>query len=213
MEVTDASGYPGRADQVSSPASEEEVIAILRRASAENIPVTLMGSLTGVTGGAAPQGGWGLSLAKLRRLQILPGKAIAGAGVLLREIQQAAAASGQFYAPDPTENTASIGGNIAANASGSRSFRYGATREHVLALKVTLMDGRVLEMRRGGKADFAVPAIPLPLTTKHSAGYRLSPGMDFLDLFVGSEGTLGVVTEATFRLPVMGSPGLPSWGS
>jgi FAD/FMN-containing dehydrogenase len=199
-EITDASGYPGYADQVFSPGTEEEVVAILRRASAESVTVTLMGALTGVTGGAAPQGGWGLSLTKLRRLEIHPGKAVVGPGVLLREVQQAAAASGQFYAPDPTENTSSIGGNIAANASGSRSFRYGATREHVEALRVCLMDGRALEVRRGEKVDFRVPVIPLPRTTKHSAGYRLTPGMDLVDLFVGSEGTLAVVTGAELRL-------------
>jgi len=200
LEVTDASGYPGHADQVLSPVNEEEVAAILRRASAENIPVTVMGALTGVTGGGAPEGGWGLSLARLRRLEIQPGKATVGPGILLREVQQAAAASGQFYAPDPTENTSSIGGNIAANASGSRSFRYGATREYVESLRVCMMDGRVLEVRRGDKVDFPVPAIPLPRTTKHSAGYRLAPAMDLVDLFVGSEGTLGVVTGAELRL-------------
>jgi FAD/FMN-containing dehydrogenase len=198
--VTDASGYPGRAGQIFSPENEAEIAALLQKASVEHAPVTLMGALTGLAGGAVPEGGWGLSLAKLRRLEILPGRAIVGAGVLLRDVQAAASASGQFYAPDPTENTASIGGNIATNASGSRSFRYGATREHVLGLRVVLMDGRVLNLRRGQMVDFAVPAISLPRTTKHSAGYRLAPGMDYLDLFVGSEGTLGVVTEAELRL-------------
>jgi FAD/FMN-containing dehydrogenase len=200
MEITDASGYPGSADQVFSPETEQQVVDILKRASAENIPITIMGALTGVTGGAAPQGGWGLSLAKLRKLEIQKGKAIAEPGVLLREVQSAAAASGQFYAPDPTENTSSIGGNIATNASGSRSFRYGATREHVLALRVALVDGRVIEVRRGQPVDFEVPVLPLPRTTKHSAGYRLSPGMDYVDLFIGNEGTLGVVTQAELQL-------------
>ena len=200
MEITDASGYPGSADQVFWPETEQQVVDILKRASAENVPITVMGALTGVTGGAAPQGGWGLSLAKLRKLEIHKGKAIAEPGVLLREVQSAAAASGQFYAPDPTENTSSIGGNIATNASGSRSFRYGATREHVLALRVALVDGRVIEVRRGQPVDFEVPALPLPRTTKHSAGYRLSPGMDYVDLFIGNEGTLGVVTQAELQL-------------
>ncbi|HVO97329.1 MAG TPA: FAD-binding oxidoreductase [Bryobacteraceae bacterium] len=200
MEITDASGYPGSADQIFSPEDEEQVVEILKRASAEHVPLTVMGALTGVTGGAAPQGGWGLSLAKLRKLEIQKGKAIAEPGVLLREVQSGAAASGQFYAPDPTENTSSIGGNIATNASGSRSFRYGATREHVLALRVALLDGRVLEVRRGEKVDFDVPALRLPRTTKHSAGYRLAPGMDAVDLFIGNEGTLGVVTRAELQL-------------
>jgi FAD/FMN-containing dehydrogenase len=200
MDITDASGYPGSADQVFSPENEEQVVEVLKRASAEHVPLTIMGALTGVTGGAAPEGGWGLSLAKLRVIHIEEGRAIVGPGVLLREVQAAAGATGQFYAPDPTENTSSIGGNIATNASGSRSFKYGATREHILALRVALLDGRVIEVRRGQKVDFEVPALPLPRTTKHSAGYRLAPGMDLVDLFIGNEGTLGVVTQAELQL-------------
>ncbi len=200
MDITDASGYPGSAEQVFSPESEQQVAEILKRASAENVPITVIGALTGVTGGAAPDGGWGLSLTKLNVINIEQGRAIVGPGVLLRDVQSAAARSGQFYAPDPTENTSSIGGNIATNASGSRSFRYGATREHVRALRVALLNGRVIEVRRGQPVDFDVPALPLPRTTKHSAGYRLAPGMDYVDLFIGNEGTLGVVIEAELQL-------------
>src|SRR5437773_2201052 len=108
-DLTDASGYPGGADEVLTPSTEEEVAAILARATRESKPVTLMGAMTGVTGGAVPAGGWGLPLVRLRRMEIQRGRAIVGAGVLLREVQQAASASGQFYAPDPTENTSSIG--------------------------------------------------------------------------------------------------------
>ncbi len=200
VDIRDASGYPGYADQVFSPKDEEELAAILTRASAEGVPVTAMGAMTGLAGGAAPQGGWGVSMTRFRRLDVFPGRARVGTGVLLKEVQAAAAAAGQFYAPDPTENTSSIGGNIGANASGSRSFRYGATRAHVAALRVVLMDGRIVEYRRGEAVDFDVPRIPLPRSTKHSAGYRLAPGMDFVDLFIGSEGTLGVVTEAELQL-------------
>jgi len=200
IDLTDASGYPGHAERVVTPENEQEVAEILRRASAEKMPVTAMGALTGVAGGAVPESGWGLSLARLRRIEIQPGRAIVGAGALLRDVQSAAAASGQFYAPDPTENTSSIGGNIAANASGSRSFCYGATRDHVLGLRVALMDGSILEIHRGQEVDFFLPPIPRPKTTKHSAGYLLMPRMDYVDLFVGSEGTLGVVTEAELQL-------------
>jgi FAD/FMN-containing dehydrogenase len=205
VDIADASGYRGHAEQVFEPSSEEEVARILKRAAEERVPVTLLGALTGVTGGASPQGGWALSLARFRRLDVARDDdfgehARVGAGVLLREVQNAAAGAQLFYAPDPTENTSSIGGNIAANASGSRSFRYGATRDHVLALRVVWMDGRIVEYRRGEAVDFDVPAIPLPRTTKHSAGYRLAPGVDVVDLLVGSEGTLGVVTEAVLRL-------------
>lgn len=198
--VTDASQYPGQVDCIFAPSSEEELLELVRRASAEKIPVTVMGAMTGVAGGAVGQAGWGISLSKLNAISIEPGRATAGPGALLRDVQQAAARAGQFYAPDPTENTSSIGGNIAANASGSRSFKFGATREHVTALRVVLMDGRAIEMRRGERVDFDVPAIRLPKTTKHSAGYRLAPGMDLIDLFIGSEGTLGIVTQAELRL-------------
>jgi FAD/FMN-containing dehydrogenase len=201
VEITDASGARGNADQVFYPESDQEVASILTRAAAERVPVTLMGSLTGLTGAAVPrEGGWAISMQKLRRLDVSRGSARVGTGVLLRDVQGAAARAGQFYAPDPTENTSSIGGNIAANASGSRSFRYGATRDHVLALRVVWMDGRIAEYRRGEPVNFEVPKIPLPRTSKHSAGYRLAPGMDYVDLLVGSEGTLGVVTEAELRL-------------
>jgi len=200
MQITDASGYAGQADQVFTPRSEEEVAEILVRASSQGIPVTVMGALTGLAGGAVPKSGWAISMAQFRSLDVHPGSVRVGTGVLLRDVQAAASASGQFYAPDPTENTSSIGGNIGANASGSRSFRYGATRKHVIALRVVHMDGRIAEYRRGQKTDFDVPRIALPRTRKHSAGYRLEPGMDAVDLFIGSEGTLGVVTEAELQL-------------
>lgn len=200
MDITDASNYPGHADQLFTPETESEVASILKRASQEKIPVTICGALTGLAGGASPSGGWALSLTRMRKLEVGKGRAVVGPGVLLREVQAAAANSGQFYAPDPTENTSSIGGNIAANSSGSRSFRYGATRRHVLSLRVAFMDGSIQTFRRGEKIDFEVPRISLPRTTKHSAGYPLAPGMEWVDLIVGNEGTLGVVTEAELQL-------------
>ena len=190
----------GEADKIWVPRTEDEVREILRQASRERIPVTISGAGTGVTGGRVAQGGWVLSLEKFTRIEIAEGRARVGAGVTLVALGAEAAKSGQFYAPDPTERTASIGGNIATNASGSRSFRYGSTRRHLLGLRVVLMDGSIHEYRRGEPIDFDVPAIPLPRTTKHSAGYPLQPGMDWVDLFCGSEGTLGIVTEAVVRL-------------
>jgi len=205
VDITDASNYPGHAEQMFAPETESEVAAILQRASLEKIPVTVCGALTGLAGGASPQGGWAISLTRMRKLEVGKGRAVVGPGVLLREVQAAAASSGQFYAPDPTENTSSIGGNIAANSSGSRSFRYGATRRHVLSLRVALMDGSIVTLERGQKIDFEVPRISLPRTTKHSAGYPLAPDMEWVDLMVGNEGTLGVVTEA--QLQFLPAPG------
>ncbi len=201
MTIEDASGFRGEAERVEAPASEAELLEIIAAASRDNTPITIVGARTGLTGGCVPQsGGWAVSLEKFRRLEICPGRAIAGPGVSLDALQSGAARSGQFYAPDPTERTASIGGTIATNASGSRSFRYGSTRRHVLGLRVLLMDGRVLQVHRGDKVDFDVPELPLPDTTKNTAGYPLAPGMDWIDLFTGSEGTLGIVTEAELQL-------------
>jgi FAD/FMN-containing dehydrogenase len=200
MDITDVSGYPGHASEIFAPRDEEELSLLLQRASAENIGVTILGALTGMTGGAAPDGGWAISMRNFTSIEVKSGHAEVGCGALLRDVQSAATSQGQFYAPDPTENASSIGGNIAANASGSRSFLYGATRGHVLGVRVVWMDGRISAYRRGEAIDFDVPQIPIPRTTKHSAGYCLAPGMDWVDLIVGSEGTLGVVTQAQLQL-------------
>ncbi len=198
--VRDASGFEGWAEAAFAPADEAGVVAVLNEARAKRMPVTVLGSGSGLTGARVAQGGWVLSLEKFRGIEIRAGQARVGAAVTLVDLGRAALATGQFYAPDPTENTASIGGTIATNASGSRSFRFGSTRRHVRALRVALMDGTVREFRRGEAAPFAVPAIPVPATTKYTVGYALRPGMDWVDLFCGSEGTLGVVLEAELQL-------------
>jgi FAD/FMN-containing dehydrogenase len=198
--LIDASGFKGQAEKVLVPASETELLEIVHEARLNRTPVTISGAGTGVTGGRVAQCGWVISMEKFQRVEIHQGHATTGAGVSLETLQAAAARTNQFYAPDPTEWTASIGGNIATDASGSRSFRYGSTRKHLLGLRVVLMDGRVLNVRRGDKVDFDVPEIPLPNTTKNTAGYLLKPGMDWIDLFAGSEGTLGIVVEAELQL-------------
>lgn len=163
-------------------------------------PLTMAGAGSGLTGGRCPDGGWLVSLEKFKRLEVHAGYAICGAGVSLMDLHAAARQTGQFYPPDPTETLAAIGGTIACNASGSRSFQFGATRRWIERLRVVLVDGRVLDVKRGDAIDFAVPEIPRPQSRKHSAGYSLLPGMDWIDLFAGSEGTLGIVVEATLKL-------------
>lgn len=199
--LEDASGLKGgHAERVIVPADEAGVVEAVREASAAGVALTVGGAGTGVTGGRVPFGGWVLSMEKLTRLDVSIGQAIAGAGVLLRDVHAAAQRSGQLYPPDPTETGASIGGNIACNASGSRSFRYGPTGNWVERLRVVLADGRVLDVGRGDAIDFDPGSVPRPAVTKSTAGYVLRPGMDWLDLFIGSEGTLGVITEATLKL-------------
>ena len=179
---------------------EAGVVAALQEASAAGIPVTIAGAGTGITGARVPFGGWVLSMERLNRLEVGQGYATVGPGALLRDVHAAAARSGQFYPPDPTETSSAIGGNIATNASGSRSFRYGSTRRWVERLRVVLADGRVLDVGRGDAIDFDPGCVAFPAVTKNTAGYALSPGMDWIDLFAGSEGTLGVITAARLRL-------------
>ncbi len=198
--LEDASGFRGTAERLIVPASETELAGALREAQAIGAAVTIAGAGTGLTGARVPQGGWVISLEKFTRLEVHPGYAIAGAGTLLSDVHAAAQRSGQFYPPDPTETSASLGGTIATNASGSRSFRYGATRRWIERLRVMFADGAIREFARGEAIDFDSGAIPLPDVTKNTAGYLLRSGMDWIDLFVGSEGTLGVVTEARLKL-------------
>ena len=164
------------------------------------MPVTIAGAGTGLTGGRVPEGGWVLSLERVNRIEIRDGVAICGAGAILRDVQHAAAAKGFLYPPDPTEWMASIGGTIATNASGSRSFLYGPTRRYVKALHVAFPGGELLYLRRGEKPPLELPVLPVSRARKSTAGYYLRPGMDYLDLFIGSEGTLGVITEAELDL-------------
>ncbi len=192
--ITDASGFEGWADRTVAPRSESELLELF------NSPLTIRGGGTGLTGGSVPQGGASVSLEHFNKIEIEPGRARVGAGVLLKDLQAAAARTGQFYPPDPTETWASLGGTIATNASGSRSFKYGATRRWIESLRVATLDGQIREYRRGERIDFAVPALPVPRTTKTTAGYPLQPDMDWVDLFTGSEGTLGVILEAEVKL-------------
>ena len=200
VRISDASGFEGSADRLIVPETEEQVCQILAEAVRTGTPVTILGSRTGLTGSCVPQGGWAVSLERFRKLEIEDGLARVGPGVTLMELRDAAAKTGQFYPPDPTEISASIGGSIATNASGSRSFRFGSTRRHLRGLKVVLLDGTTRWYRRGETIDFEVPVLPSPQTTKNTAGYRLAPGMDWIDLFCGSEGTLGVTLEAEVAL-------------
>ncbi len=198
--LTDASGFTGWAERLILPENEAQLAEALAEAVRTSTPITIAGAGSGLTGSRVPQGGWVLSLERFRRLEVHPGFALAGAGITLLELREEAARTSQFYPPDPTEISASIGGTVATNASGSRSFRFGSTRRHLRALRVALLDGSIRWYRRGEKIDFDVPEIPMPATTKNTAGYRLSPGMDWIDLFCGSEGTLGVTLEAEVAL-------------
>ncbi len=157
-----------------------------------------------------------LSSARLDRIVALThGRARVEAGVPLAALQDALAARGQSYPPAPTYTGASLGGTVATNAAGAATFKYGATRQWVEALTVVLPTGDVLDIDRGtvfaedwrfaidtadGMIHVPVPRYALPDVPKCSAGYHAAPDMDLIDLFIGAEGTLGIVTEVTVRV-------------
>lgn len=179
----DASFRRGRATAVLLPRSEAEVAELLRLAYRHGVAITVRGAGSGLAGGAVPEGTVVLALSRLTGLSIDPlaMEAVAEAGVTTRRLQEAAWAEGLFYPPDPGSAAVStIGGNLATNAGGSYTLRYGPTRHYVLGIHVVLADGTIL--RLGGR------------TSKNQSGY------DLTNLFIGSEGTLGVITKARLRL-------------
>jgi len=172
-------------DAVVLPRSTRSVAALLRFAHRHRLPVTPRGAGHGYVGGCVPvRGGIVLSLARLNRIKEINAAdfvAVVGAGVNTAKLQQEVEKQGLFYPPDPASRADNaIGGNIVTNAGGPRCLKYGVTRDYVLGLEVVLADGTVL--RLGGR------------THKNKTGF------DLHRLFVGSEGLLGVVTEATLKL-------------
>jgi D-lactate dehydrogenase (cytochrome) len=199
---------------VAFPANESEVAALLTGAG-RILPV---GAQSSLTGGATPRGDIVLSTRALDRISPPAGCSIqVGAGVPLSELQNALAGESLYYPPLPTYDGAFVGGTIATNAAGAATFKYGATRDWVDALTVVLADGSTLRLRRGevcasrdGWFEFerpngslfhvAVPSYSMPQLPKLSAGYYARPEMDLIDLFIGAEGTLGVIVDATVRV-------------
>jgi len=212
--LEDNSNFPGgRAEIVYLPDNEEDVCRALTECARRGMPVTVSGGGTGNVGGRVPLGGALLSLERMNRiLEIDEGRRTARlqAGVVVKDFLAALEPLGLFYPPFPTERSAFIGGNAATNASGEYSYRYGATRRYVRALSMALTTGQMLTLERGQYAErggvirIGSLCVPLPSyrtpDVKCAAGYYSRPGMDAVDLVVGSEGTLGVITELTVSL-------------
>lgn len=199
--LTDASNTHGSAEALLRPESAEEVAEILAYCQQRSIPLTVTAQRTSTTGGPVPKGGWLLSTERLNRVLSIDGQhAEAEAGVLLGAFQDEIERRSLFYPPDPTSrNECSLGGSIACNASGARTYRYGPTRPWVEELQIALPDGTLLRADR----DTPIPADwPRPQWTepkvKTAAG--IYPATNLMDLFIGQEGMLGVITRARVRL-------------
>jgi len=244
--LSDESGFgPGKASILFVPNSELQLAQFLKEMNEKRIPVTISGGRTGIVAGAVPQGGAVLSLDDLNEVtaitwdeQSREWRLTCQPGIRLRDLQQKITAknfgketqgpgwkdlprfltdsSQYFYPPDPTEDTASLGGTVATDASGARTYFYGRTREHVRALRVVLPRGEAIDLRRGEHLtdsdnsvllrhlDGTTSLIPLPRyerpDVKCATGYYSKKSMDLVDLFIGSEGTLGVITSIEIAL-------------
>jgi D-lactate dehydrogenase (cytochrome) len=213
----------GHAESVVFPETVADVAAVLADASAARTPVTVSGAGTGTVGGRVPFGGIVVATDRLNHIRSVirknedGGRATTEAGVRLTELQRAVDAEELFYPPDPTEGSCFMGGTVATNASGARTFKYGSTRNYVERLQIALASGDVIDLRRGelranssgqitipvsrGNAIKAqLPSYRMPATRKHAAAYYVDREMDVLDLFIGSEGTLGVIIEVELKL-------------
>jgi D-lactate dehydrogenase (cytochrome) len=232
--LRDESRRPGRADSICFPESAAQVAEYVTRLHKDAVPITVQGARTGIVGGAVPEGGSILNLSRMNAIGAVnetgSGEASVSVqpGVLLQDLRQFIAEQSFsrpfFFTPDPTETTASIGGMIATDASGAMSYFYGSTRDSVISLELILADGDVLKLKRGeafaneyafelctesgARIAGNLPCCGMP-EIKNTAGYFVKPGMDLIDLFIGAEGTLGIITEAELRLS-----SLPStvWG-
>jgi len=170
---------------VAFPESTEEVAACVKLAAEHSVPIVTRGSGTGLSGGSVPLDGClVLCLVKLDRIIEVDAKNLtihAQCGVITKEIDDAAAKHGLFYPPDPgSMKISTIGGNVAENSGGLRGLKYGVTRDYVMGMTVVLADGSIAKL--GNKC------------VKDVAGYSLK------DLFIGSEGTLGIITEVLLKL-------------
>ena len=207
--LEDAAHFPGgHAEGIVFPRTAGEVAAAVQDA----VAVLPIGAQSSLTGGATPMGERLLSTAKLDRVTgRSPATVTVEAGVTIETLQSFLAAHDAWFPPAPTFTGATAGGIVATNAAGAATFKYGSTRQWVQGITVVLSDGSILTLSRGelraagrvlhlAGAAVPVPGYTLPRVPKASAGYFAAPGMDAVDLFIGSEGTLGIITAVTFRV-------------
>lgn len=242
--LRDESRTIGRAETISFPKTKAEIAEILKQMNRQGICVTIQGSRTGLAAAAVPNGGHVMNLSRMDHVTACRFDEKDGhfyftvePGVLLSELRKMihqkrfdtegwseasmkdyvafCRAEEQFFTPDPTEASASIGGMTNCNASGARSFHYGSVRAYISGLEIVLMDGDSISIRRGehfaqgrkgvlqtdsGRMiEIPIPTYEMP-KTKNASGYYAAEGMDLIDLFIGADGTLGVISAIEIQL-------------
>lgn len=201
----------GEASGVLRPRSTDEVSACLRDCE----HVLTVGAQSSLTGGATPAGDVVMSTERLTSMTIEDDRIRVGAGVPLQHVQDSLLKIGRWFPPVPTYLGAFAGGAVATCAAGAATFKYGTVREWVAGLTVVLAGGDILTVTReecrassdgifeiataGGTRAVRIPHLRMPDVPKKSAGYFVAPEMDLVDLFIGSEGTLGAIAEVTLR--------------
>ena len=216
--LVDASNTKGFCEAVYIPQCVSELAGIIKEENEKIHSVTISGNGTGLTGARVPKGGIVISTEKLNKIieiNLEEKFALVEPGVLLSELQDTVNLKGLLYPPDPTERNCFIGGTVATNASGARTFKYGPTRNYIEELEIILPDGDLIYLKRGETfADnfslslktssgniihLTLPDYEMP-KVKNASGYFCKRNMDAIDLFIGSEGTLGVITKIKLKL-------------
>ncbi len=210
----DASNLHGSTDIVFLPNDTNDILKVLEFARKNNRTIAISGSRTGLTGGCVPDNDIVLSLENMNRiLEINKTEMYAWVepGLKISDFHEELDKHGLYYPPNPTETNSSIGGNIANNASGSRAFKYGNTRPFVLEMQVILSNGEIVNLNGKLQNDiyeikspdsdfrFDIQNVKIP-HKKNSAGYYSQNGMRDFDIFIGSEGTLGIVSKVKVKL-------------
>ncbi|MHB1459101.1 MAG: FAD-binding oxidoreductase, partial [Armatimonadota bacterium] len=198
------------------------IVSATRQISECGSTITIQGARTGITAGAVPSGGHVLNLSKMNAIGAVIHDAesqysyiTVQPGALLTDIRKVLEGTELFFPPDPTETSASIGGMVSCNASGAMTLLYGQTRVWIEGISVVLADGSIVKMKRrvcmasgrqfrlltedGLQIAGTLPSYTMP-DVKSAAGYYSTPDMDMIDLFIGMEGTLGIITEIDLRL-------------
>jgi len=216
--LKDASNTKGYCDAVVYPENTDDVVLIIKQANSEKTKITVCGNRTGLAGGSVPGGGIVLSTEKMNRILEINEEeqfAIVEPGVFLSDFLKELKPRKLYYPPDPTELNCFLGGTVATNASGSKTFKYGPTRDFVIGIEIVLPTGDLLAINReeifarknqisfttvnGNNIQLKIPLVK-SLPTKNTAGYFCREGMDAIDLFIGSEGTLGIITRLKLKL-------------
>ncbi|MCD4707995.1 MAG: FAD-binding oxidoreductase [Candidatus Sabulitectum sp.] len=215
--LVDESALSGGSCQSAAwPENTTEATEYMKECFEDRVPLTISGARTGIAGGAVPIGGAVLSTDLLKGILPTSRENIirVQAGETLDSVQEYCKTEKPclFYPPDPTETTASIGGTVATDASGADSYKFGSTRKWIDRLKILLPSGTALTIKRGnyqfssGKLRhpslglITLPKLEKPQPVKNAAGFHIAPNMDLIDLFIGSEGKLGLILEADLVL-------------